>query len=368
MSNLFQREVYCVLGVPIDCVNLGQAADKLCSAIERDERLVLATPNLNFLILAQNDAAFRSAIVNCDLCIADGMPLIWIARCLGIPARQRVAGSDLMDYLSNRETARPAEIFFFGGDEGIGDRACEALNRRSSGGLHACGSFYPGFGSPEEMDDSTIIDAINGCNPDILAVALGANKGHAWIERNHSRLNARVISHLGAVINFFAGSVSRAPVWMQKTGLEWCWRIAQEPKLWRRYWHDGRAFLRLVLTRVLPLLIWSKLFKRRTSANETAEYTYIEQPERNLIQLRGPCEHQNLDPVRAAFARAAAANKNCHLDLSGVPQIDNAFLGQLLVLRKLLGERELRILNPSPLVRRIFRWNCAEFLLSRADS
>jgi len=100
--------------------------------------------------------------------------------------------------------------------------------------LIGVGSMDPGFGTVESMSTDETLAEINRHNIDVIIVSLGAGKGQAWIEANRHKLNAPIISHLGAVINFFAGTVHRAPQWVQKQGLEWCWRILQEPSLWKR--------------------------------------------------------------------------------------------------------------------------------------
>jgi N-acetylglucosaminyldiphosphoundecaprenol N-acetyl-beta-D-mannosaminyltransferase len=115
------------------------------------------------------------------------------------------------------------------------------------GGLKAVGALNPGFGTVEQMSTADIIATINQTQPDILLVALGAKKGTQWIEHNRNRLNAKIISHLGTTINFMAGTVQRAPRLMRQFGMEWLWRICQEPKLFSRYVRDGLVLLRLFI-------------------------------------------------------------------------------------------------------------------------
>ena len=106
-----------------------------------------------------------------------------------------------------------------------------------------------------------IIDKVNASEADFLAASLGARKGQLWLHRNHRRLTIPIRAHLGAVINFQAGTVKRAPTWLRACGLEWLWRIKEEPHLWRRYAHDGWVLLGLIFTRVVPLAVanrWSR--------------------------------------------------------------------------------------------------------------
>ena len=112
------------------------------------------------------------------------------------------------------------------------------------------------------MSADSIIDQINASNADILAVALTAPKAHLWLQKNRDRLKIPIRAHFGATINFQAGTSRRAPVFMQDWGLEWLWRIKEEPRLWRRYLGDGAVLLKVILTQVIPLLAlaqWNRL-------------------------------------------------------------------------------------------------------------
>ena len=214
---------------------------------------LISTANLNFLVNSQLDRDFRESLLLSDLCTADGMSIILIARLIGIPIENRIAGSDIFDALkAEHGFENPLKIFLFGGPEGVAAAASTALNSQPSG-LHCVGSFYPGFCSVDEMSQDEIIDKINSSGADFLMASLGARKGQLWLLRNHHRLLIPVRAHLGATVNFQAGTVRRAPPTMRKFGLEWLWRIKEERYLWRRYWNDGRVLLRLLLTRILPL-------------------------------------------------------------------------------------------------------------------
>ena len=247
------RNVFCLGGMPIDILDLARAEAEIMAAIQQGERCFVSTPNLNFLAACQRDATFRDAVVLSDLSLADGQPLVWLAKLLGASLTERVAGSTLFDMMSKGTgvDGRKIGVFFFGGMEGVAEQACLALNA-SSTGMHCVGYEYPGFGSVEDMSTDAIIQRINASGADFLVVSLGAAKGQEWIMRNRDTLAVPVISHLGAVVDFVAGSVQRAPRWMQAAGLEWLWRIKEDPALRRRYWRDGIAILGLLLTRLLP--------------------------------------------------------------------------------------------------------------------
>ena len=243
-----------VAGLPFDAVDTAAAAERLCVAMRDRRQLFLSTPNLNFLVAAQRDAAFRASVEASDLSVADGMPVLWLARLQGTPLPERVAGSTLFDELrrgvGQEVLGRPVKVYFFGGPPGVAQQACEVLNAEQAAGqgyMLGVGAQCPGFGLVADMSAPEAIEAINASGADFLVVALGAQKGQAWIMHNLPQLTVPVVSHLGAVVNFVAGTVRRAPLAWQRLGLEWLWRIRQEPQLFKRYWGDGWALLGLAL-------------------------------------------------------------------------------------------------------------------------
>jgi N-acetylglucosaminyldiphosphoundecaprenol N-acetyl-beta-D-mannosaminyltransferase len=361
----FNRNVHCLLGLPFDVVDMAAAVGRVRSAANGGAPCFLSTPNLNFLIACRGDAAFRASVINSDLSVADGMPLVWMARLLGMPIRQRVAGSSLFEAL-RRDVAPPLSVYFFGGPDGVAERACKRLNAESSG-LTCVGFECPGFGSVEAMSSDPTIDRINASGAAFLVVALGAKKGQAWIVHNRSRLTVPVISHLGAVVNFVAGTVARAPRWMQRSGLEWIWRIKEEPGLLPRYWQDGLAMFRLLATRILPYA-WLARRQRPSPADlAAARAVCSEAAGATVIRLAGAWNAGNLGSVRACFAKAAGADTDIMLDLSGVSHVDSAFIGLAMLLYGHQAERGSRLVvkGITTGVRRMFELSCADFMLEQ---
>ena len=242
---------YWLAGLPFDCVSLEVARTRIFDAIECRKQLVFATPNVSFLAQAASDDRFREDVLRAGLTLPDGMPVVWMGKLMEIPFTARVAGSDLLESLIIEPGPRTVRVFFFGGNPGAADAAMEAVNRRA-GGLKAVGALDPGFASVADMSDQAMIDAINRSDADFLVVALGASKGHRWIEANRHRLQVTVISHLGAAINFVSGRLQRAPAIMQRAGLEWLWRIKEEPALFRRYARDAWFLARIFAAFMVP--------------------------------------------------------------------------------------------------------------------
>ena len=234
-----------LFGLPFDALTLAETVAEIRRACVTRRRLFLSTANVNFVVHAQRDPAFRQSLLDSDLCVADGAPIVWISRLLGRPLPERVAGADVFEALRRDGGSTPVSVYLYGGPEGTAERACQMLGRER-GGVRCVGFECPGFGDVASMSGPDTIAQINAAMPDFVVVALGAVKGQAWIQANRQQLNAPVLCHLGAVVNFAAGSVVRAPRWIALSGFEWLWRVGQEPALARRYLGDFFALMRLL--------------------------------------------------------------------------------------------------------------------------
>jgi N-acetylglucosaminyldiphosphoundecaprenol N-acetyl-beta-D-mannosaminyltransferase len=338
----YQRPLYDVAGLPFDAIDLEEAVRKILESIEQREPLFISTPNLNFLIAAQCDAAFQESIFHSDMCLADGMPVVWLARVLNIPIRQRVAGSDLFETLC-QQSDQTVKVFFFGGPDGAARLASEKINRaaqerqanKKTAGVVCVGFESPGFGSLDDMSQPDIIQRINSAGADFIVVALGARKGQAWIERNRLQLDAPVISHLGAVVNMAAGTIARAPRWMQLTGLEWVWRIKEEPQLWRRYATDAIALCKLMLTHILPV-IYQQLRHRMRGADaaEPAQLLVQITAGTTHLQLLGAWTRRDLPKLREKLKECSERAETFKVDSTGASHLDAAVRGLLAVVPK----------------------------------
>lgn len=349
----FDRNVWNVFGLAIDAVDRAGAVASLETAVRVGRKRALVTPNVNMLCAALRSETARAHINAHDLSVVDGAPLALIARLMGVPVKERVAGSDVFEALRRRPTApgRPMRVFFFGGREGAAEAACAALNA-DRGALRGVGYLNPGFGDIEAMSAPEIIAEINAAAPDVVVVALGAEKGNAWIARNAGSLSAPVVSHLGAVVDFTAGTIRRAPVLWRRLGMEWLWRIRQEPALWRRYWRDGLSLLGVCIGRLAPLML-KPLKPVGLAAAAHIEVRQLERGEQSreciIVRLSGDLRADDLSPVRAAFRAAASlaaktadrraadpnrADLDVVLDFTDVGAVDAAFLGLVLMLEK----------------------------------
>lgn len=369
----FTRDVVCVLGLPFDVTSLEQVAERVRAARISRAPLLLATANLNFIVAARGNAQFRQAIIHSQLNLADGMPIVWVARLLRVPLRVRVAGSSLFERLQEASSEAPLKVFFFGAPDGVAEQACHRVNEMH-GGVCCVGYESPGFGTVESMSSDDQICRINQAKPDFLVVALGAEKGLAWIERNFAKLDAPVVSHLGAVVGMAAGCIRRAPPRWQRWGLEWLWRIKEEPFLWRRYWSDAKVFCRLLAGSVLPLW-WHQVVAGAAGRAGGIRATGMTWGGAFHLRLgrggadEGDDEAHSLSSLRTQLASAAASGLPVVVEVQDLVHIDGRVLGLLMLLYGHLRDRSMSfsIQGVSPRLRRQFRWHGALFLLD-ADS
>jgi N-acetylglucosaminyldiphosphoundecaprenol N-acetyl-beta-D-mannosaminyltransferase len=228
-----------VAGVRIDPVTLMSAVDLIESAVNDRSPMQVATVNLDFLVRAQHSVELRRVLDGSDLNVADGMPVVWLSKLAGRPLPGRTAGSDLVPLALQRLAAMGARVFLFGGDRAV---ALEAGGRLVDAypGLVIAGHCEPPFAAIERMPNRSIIRLIQEARADVLLVALGNPKQELWIARHRQALGVSVAMGVGCTLDILARKSRRAPRWMQKTGLEWLFRLAQEPRrLFLRYVMDG---------------------------------------------------------------------------------------------------------------------------------
>jgi N-acetylglucosaminyldiphosphoundecaprenol N-acetyl-beta-D-mannosaminyltransferase len=360
------REVYCVLGIPIDAIDMATLISAVENAAVHKTPFLISTVNLNYLVTSQRDPEFHQSLLCSNLCPADGMPIIWIARLLRIPIKRRVAGSDLFATINATKRARRMKVFLFGGTETDAAAATSAINQ-SLGGWCCVGHFCPGFGSVETMSQDHVIDAINASTGDFLLAALGARKGQIWLLRNHDRLQIPVRAHLGATLHFAAGTIRRAPALAAKLGLEWLWRIKEEPHLWRRYWRDGVALSGLMYRHVLPLAL--RTYWQHWFGNNARQDLLIERAEDGdtaVLHLSGAATAGNVAKAISVMRQAMASKRPMIINLANTSVIDARFLGLLLMLRKRTDEvgRGVKFVAASRRLKTLFDRNGAGFLLA----
>lgn len=238
-----------LFGIGIDNVTTDQAVEALRRLLDSGKgQHYVVTPNVDHVVRLENDAAFRQAYAGATLVLPDGMPLVWASRVLGKPLKERVTGADLLPRACAMGARDGRSIFLLGGREGVAELAARKLAEKYPG-LRIAGVYSPPMGFERDPAENRRIAAlVNRARPDILVVGLGAPKQELWIAAHRRSLDFGVALCIGAAIDFAAGTLSRAPRVLRRTGFEWAWRLAREPRrLWKRYLVDDMAFGRIVL-------------------------------------------------------------------------------------------------------------------------
>lgn len=220
-----------ILGVPINAATFDSLLENISAWIAAGDRLYqVCTASPEFVMMAQDDPGFMQVLQSADLCVADGVGLLFAARYLGRPLPERVTGSDGVPLIARRAAREGWKLFLLGAAPGVAEQAAARLIEQNSG-LQIAGT-YAGSPAPDEEED--IIARINASRADILLVAYGAPRQDFWIARNRARLNVHVAMGVGGTFDFIAGVVPRAPRWMRDLALEWLYRLYKQPWRWRR--------------------------------------------------------------------------------------------------------------------------------------
>jgi N-acetylglucosaminyldiphosphoundecaprenol N-acetyl-beta-D-mannosaminyltransferase len=245
----------------IDNLSMGETLAAIERLAASGRPALVVTPNAQHISLLRTDPDFRSAYAGADLIVADGLPLVWLSRLIGRSLKERVAGADILPAFAGVAAGKGYRLVFLGAGPGIVARAAEILARRNPG-LNVVQVLSPPPGFPrDEAINAGIIAAIRKAKPDILFVGLGTPKGEIWARRNKNAIGVPVTVCVGAAFDFVTGSQKRAPLALQRIGLEWLYRFIHDPyRLWKRYTLGNLHFLYLA---ALELVSFSLSEKRR---------------------------------------------------------------------------------------------------------
>jgi N-acetylglucosaminyldiphosphoundecaprenol N-acetyl-beta-D-mannosaminyltransferase len=234
----------------VDALTFDGALAALRRLVEAGRGGAVFTPNVDHVVLAAEDPRLSAAYARADLSLCDGQPLRWTAPLLGLALPEKVSGADLLLPAMRLAAERGWGIYLLGGAPGVAVAAAERLGREM--GVRVVGTSEPRVGLEPLPDEGAVVAAIAATQPQLLLVCLGAPKGELFIDRNRARLADAVALSIGASLDFYVGRVRRAPRWMQAAGLEWLFRLGQEPRrLAHRYLVRDPRFLLIVLRTLL---------------------------------------------------------------------------------------------------------------------
>lgn len=241
-----------VLGVRVHAVQIPDVVQQMRDWISaRHSCRYIAVTGMHGVSESQRDPLFKTILNEADLVVPDGMPLVWLGKRHGHPLRRRVYGPELMQTFCS-ETGSAYRHFLYGGMPGVPELLGRILTEKY--GINVVGHYSPPFRPLTPEEDEKVIDDIHATNPDIIWVGLSTPKQERWMYEHRSRLRVPVLVGVGAAFDMNSGRAKQAPAWMRENGLEWSFRLLQEPRrLWRRYLVNGSEFVWHVVLEMLSL-------------------------------------------------------------------------------------------------------------------
>ncbi|MGD9973175.1 MAG: WecB/TagA/CpsF family glycosyltransferase [Desulfatirhabdiaceae bacterium] len=375
-----ERDIITLLGIPIDNLTRREAVDSVFAMIEAYQTdfrpRYVATVNVDFLVntLGWLPSDIRhpellEILRRADRITPDGMPLVWASKLLGHALKERVTGADLVPELAREAALRGKRLFFLGGRDDVGQRAADLMQTRYPG-LRVAGVYSPFVHvtghqlMDADLDDQDIVSRINESRADILLIAFGNPKQEVWFERNRNHLCVPVSIGVGGTFEFIIGTVARAPIWMQKAGLEWLFRISQDPKrLWKRYVVGFYKFGFVIFPVVLYYRYrswYQKLFSPTGSADTiTVKPETFLSNERSHLLIPHSLDAATTPEFRKHAKDIMRDNRELVLDFSRVRFIDSSGMGFLVSLRLTANDsgKKLIFANLTPVVLRFFKVN-----------
>ena len=236
------------MNTEIDNLTMEEALVRIDELIRENRSAYVVTPNVDHLVQLERGGPLTEVYKNADLIITDGKPLIWISKWYGTPIKEKISGSDLFPRLCALAAEKGYRMYFLGAAEGVAAKAAENLEKKFPG-LQVAGTYSPPYGFEKDRDElKKIIGQIKEADPHILIVGLGCPKQELFIVNHKDELGVPLSLGLGASLDFEAGNIKRAPKWMADHGLEWLFRITQDPKrMAKRYLVDDRKIIGMAI-------------------------------------------------------------------------------------------------------------------------
>jgi N-acetylglucosaminyldiphosphoundecaprenol N-acetyl-beta-D-mannosaminyltransferase len=251
-ANAASGDCFSILGVRVNAVQIPDVIARMEEWIaQRAPCRSIAVTGMHGIMEARHDPAFKEILNSSSLTVPDGMPLVWLARWRGHPLKRRVYGPDLMLSFCERTAHEGVRHFFYGGAPGVAEKLAEELRNRFPG-MVVAGTYAPPFRALTPDEQREIVASIAEAAPDVLWVGLSTPKQERWMQEYSSLLNVPVLVGVGAAFDIHSQRKKQAPGWMREHGLEWFFRLLQEPRrLWRRYVLYGTEFLFWIILETL---------------------------------------------------------------------------------------------------------------------
>ena len=239
-----------ILGIPFDLIGYDDVLSAIRGWRDRHERRYITITNPHSVLMCHRDPAMKAATTGAALTLPDGVGIMWACAILGYPHRGRVSGPALMLRLCDQGQALGLRHYFYGGADGVADMLAQRMRNRFPG-IQIAGTYCPPFRTVTDEEDAGIVRRINGARPDIVWVGLGAPKQEIWVAAHAGAIDAPAVIGVGAAFDFHSGAVKWAPGWVRRCGLEWAYRLAQNPRrMWRRNVDSPRFLIKVLAQRL----------------------------------------------------------------------------------------------------------------------
>jgi exopolysaccharide biosynthesis WecB/TagA/CpsF family protein len=330
------RRTVSILGTPIDRLTRQETLARICCFVHEGGFHQVATANTDFLVNALQDPELSTVLLSADLVTPDGMPIVWAARALRSGLPERVTGADIVPEIAEMAARCGFSVFLLGARESVARRAAERL-KLDYPDIQIAGCLSPPSAALDDLDSPALLQQIQAAKPDILLVAFGNPKQEKWIYRHRKELQSvSVCMGVGGTFDFLAGEYQRAPMWMQRHGLEWLHRLAQDPtRLWKRYNRDFWLFGFGIAREIMFMR------RLRSSGNGGSRLQKADDHDGVRIAVHGDLCGEWLGEFYASIDAGIARGESIQIDLSGVTSVDGEGLGALIELRRRTQERNI---------------------------
>ncbi len=236
-----------LLNTYVNNVSMKEALQEICRLVETKQKSYVVAINVDVVMKMETDSYLKKITDEADLTLVDGKPLVWISKWHKRPVKAKISGSDLVPKLCKVANKKGYSVFIIGGAEGVAEKAKSNLEKELKD-IKIVGTYSPPFGFEKNEEELVKINQmITDMHPDIVIACFGCPKQEKWIYENYNKYDGTVSICAGATVDFLAGTVNRAPKWMREHGLEWVYRLSQEPKrLFKRYLVDDIKILGLI--------------------------------------------------------------------------------------------------------------------------
>jgi len=354
-----------ILGLPFHNVSFADTVEWVRQRVRSRRPAYIATANMDFVTQAWRDPELQRILLDADLVVADGIPIVWLSRILGYPLKERVTGSDLVPLFAGLAAREGFSLYGLGGAEGVAKKALDTLAARNPG-MRIAGFYSPPKADIIDMDNPGILARLAEATPDILLVAFGGPKQEKWCNMHIRQWKVPVAIGIGGSLDFLAGAQKRAPRWVQKLALEWLWRMLSDPpRLFRRYVANIAFFFSAILR-----LLWLRYGPVPSTPKPSAGPRTVVAPDSSSahrVVYPGSADAEASKAFRAACD--AASGLPLVVDLAGRDWLDIRELGEILEIHRHCRsvQRWMGVVASHPRLARMLRFVRLDRYLNLAD-